>query len=170
MDSLTDLTTKYSAYSFFMDRGKIGYEMQESLNKALAQVHVIVEFFQLRSVDLPDPFEDAIQLSEVKKQEIMKATAELTKSKVEIDTMIIKAEMNRNVTLNIAEGEADARLKQANSYSNAYNATEMAMILGYAHLKDELPMTKNDQLLRYLQAKIVRQNRGRIVASIKTLS
>lgn len=29
MDVLTDMTTLYTAYDFFMDRAKIGYEMQE---------------------------------------------------------------------------------------------------------------------------------------------
>jgi hypothetical protein len=37
-------------------------------------------------VDLPDTFENAIQLSEVKKQEIKKAEAERSKTEVEINT------------------------------------------------------------------------------------
>jgi hypothetical protein len=64
-----------------MERQKIGYVMMEKLNEELQRTcFVVVEFFQLRSVDLPDSFEDAIQLSEVKKQEIKKADAEMSRS------------------------------------------------------------------------------------------
>ncbi len=58
-----------------------------------------IQFLQLRSVDLPNPFEDAIQESEVKKQDIKKAEAELNKVKVEVDTRIKSAEFQKNVTI-----------------------------------------------------------------------
>jgi hypothetical protein len=54
---------------------------------------------QLRSVDLPDPFENAIQESEVKKQDIKKAEAELNKVKIEVDTKIKAAEFQKRVTI-----------------------------------------------------------------------
>jgi hypothetical protein len=49
-------------------------------------------------VDLPDKFENAIQLSEVKKQEIQKAYAEKNKTIVELETLRLSAEYQRNVT------------------------------------------------------------------------
>ena len=58
-----------------------------------------MQFFQLRSVGLPAPFENAIQLSEVKKQDIKKAEAELNKVKIEIDTKIKSALFQKNVTI-----------------------------------------------------------------------
>jgi hypothetical protein len=58
-----------------------------------------IQFLQLRSVDLPNPFEDAIQESEVKKQDIKKAEAELNKVRVEVDTRIKSAEFQKNVTI-----------------------------------------------------------------------
>ena len=50
-------------------------------------------------VDLPDKFEDAIQLSEVKKQDILKAYAEKNRTIVELDTERIQAEFQANVTI-----------------------------------------------------------------------
>lgn len=50
-------------------------------------------------VDLPDKFEEAIQLSEVKKQEIQKAYAEKNKTQVELETMKLMAAYQRNITL-----------------------------------------------------------------------
>ena len=105
IDALSDLTTNYTAYNFFMDRGRIGTEMQQvTLTQALDAVlrekaSAIVEFFQLRSVDLPDDFENAIQLSEVKKQDIQKAEAERSRTQVEIQTKLMTADLNRNITI-----------------------------------------------------------------------
>lgn len=50
-------------------------------------------------VDLPDKFENAIQLSEVKKQEIQKAYAEKNKTVVELETLRLTAQYQRNITL-----------------------------------------------------------------------
>lgn len=58
-----------------------------------------IQFLQLRSVDLPNPFEQAIQESEVKKQDIKKAEAELNKITVEADTLIKSAQFQKNVTI-----------------------------------------------------------------------
>lgn len=77
IDVLSGNATQYSAYDFFVDRQRIGSNMQVALNQVFAShCYSSVEFFQLRNVDLPDKFEDAIQLSEVKKQSIQKAYAE----------------------------------------------------------------------------------------------
>lgn len=105
VDVLSDLTTNYTAYNFFMDRGRIGTEMQvvsarQALDTTLRRkVSAICEFFQLRSVDLPDDFENAIQMSEVKKQDIQKAEAERSRTQVEIKTKLMTADLNRNVTI-----------------------------------------------------------------------
>ena len=46
------------------------------LKEVRAKCHSNIDFFQLRSVELPTAFEVAIQDTEVKKQDIQKATAE----------------------------------------------------------------------------------------------
>jgi len=48
---------------------------------------------------LPDKFEEAIQLSEVKKQEIQKAYAEKNKTVIELDTLTLTAAYQRNITI-----------------------------------------------------------------------
>jgi hypothetical protein len=58
--------------------------------------------------------------------------------------------MNRNVTLNLAEGDAAAILAAAKAHSQSYNATEMAMISGYEEIKAGLGVTDNQELLQYL--------------------
>ena len=47
---------------------------------------------------MPDKFEDAIQLTEVKKQDIQKALAEKNKTEVEFETKKLEALYQMNVT------------------------------------------------------------------------
>lgn len=105
IDSISDTATLFSALSFFTDKVVVSKHMQENLDKALDHtVFVNVKFFQLRSIDLPDKYELAIQETEVTKQDIYKALAErqrrLTVQKMNVDLAEIRAES----TINEAEG------------------------------------------------------------------
>jgi hypothetical protein len=100
VDILTEEATKYTAYDFFMDRGRIKDDFQVNLNRVFNQVCFSnISFLQLRSVDLPNLFEESIQTSEVKKQDIQKAQAELNKVRIEVDTRIKAAEFQKNVAI-----------------------------------------------------------------------
>ena len=91
--TLTEEATKYTAYNFFMDRGKIKDDFQKELNEIFEQLcYSNIVFLQLRSVDLPNLFEQSIQESEVKKQDILRAKAEQNKIMIEVDTKIKAAE------------------------------------------------------------------------------
>lgn len=83
-----------------MDRGRIKDDFQVNLNKRFSEACFSnIQFLQLRSVDLPEAFEQSIQESEVKKQDIKKAEAELNKVKIEMDTIIKAAEFQKDVTI-----------------------------------------------------------------------
>lgn len=58
-----------------------------------------VQFFQLRSVQLPQKFEDSIAKTEVIKQSIQQAQAAKSKSVVALKTDLITAEFQKNVTI-----------------------------------------------------------------------
>lgn len=74
IDSISDTSTLYSSYDFFTQREKIAKRMETDLNNRMqSDIHCNVTFFQLRSIDLPNDYEDAIQLTEVTKQSILKA-------------------------------------------------------------------------------------------------
>jgi hypothetical protein len=100
VDILTEEATKYTAYDFFMDRGRIKDDFQVSLNRVFSNIcFANIQFLQLRSVDLPNLFEESIQESEVKKQDIQKAMAELNKVRVEVDTKIKAANFQKDVAI-----------------------------------------------------------------------
>lgn len=83
-----------------MDRGPIKDDFYKQLNIAYKKiVYSDVSFLQLRTVDLPDKFEDTIQLSEVKRQDIQKAYAEFNKVEVEVDTRIKSANFQADVII-----------------------------------------------------------------------
>lgn len=156
IDVLTDLATGYTAYDFFMERTKIGEAMQTALDQHFrTNCFSSVEFFQLRSVDLPDKFESAIQLSEVKKQDIKKAQAEKEKMVVELETSRIKAEYQKNVTINLATGEAKSITAKNQADVASFKLLAQARANSYQALKDELGLT-GPQLLDLIKAKLIR--------------
>lgn len=88
IDSISDVGTQYTAYDFFSKRKNISQSMSSQLNVRLQKdVFVEVVFFQLKSVNLPDDYENAIQATEVTKQGILKAQAEQLKNQVTLDML-----------------------------------------------------------------------------------
>merc|ERR1712048_909960 len=93
MDLITTLATSYNATAFFSDRNTISLEMEDELkNHFGVSAFSSVPFFQLRSVSLPSDFESAIQATEVKKQDIQTATAEMDNQQVQMQTQVLQAQ------------------------------------------------------------------------------
>lgn len=157
---LTEEATKYTAYNFFMDRGKIKDDFQLELDKQFNELCFSnIQFLQLRSVDLPNLFEASIQESEVKKQEIQKAKAEQSKIMIEVDTKIKAAEFQKNVIINMAEGEAEAIYKQNKADVDALIKMQQTQINVYKKLKETLNLS-NEELLSYIKSKIIKNYNG----------
>jgi len=62
---------------------------------------------------LPDAFEQEIQNTEVKGQDILKATSEKKRDQVKFDTNVIVAKLAVNSTLEIAHGIANKTIFEA---------------------------------------------------------
>jgi hypothetical protein len=157
IDILTDVATSFTAYQFFYDRQGIGDAMKNHLSDGFKDfAFASVEFFQLRQVDLPDPFETAIQESEVMKQDIEKAKAEKVQMEVQLETRIKQAEYQKEVNVNIAKGNAEALLKQNEVDVESFNYTQMSRANAYASLKSTLGMN-DKQLLKFMKTKIIKE-------------
>ena len=157
---LTEEATKYTAYNFFMDRGKIKDDFQNELNKIFEDICFSnIQFLQLRKVNLPILFEESIQESEVKKQDIQKAQAEQNKVKIEIDTKIKAAEFQKDVIINQADGEAKAIIKQNDAYVESLLKMQDMQTLAYKNLKESLGLS-NEDLLDFMKMKIVKEYDG----------
>ena len=158
--TLTEEATKYTAYNFFMDRGKIKDDFQYELDK-IFQVLCFsnIQFLQLRSVDLPNLFEASIQESEVKKQDIQKAKAEQNKIMIEVDTQIKAAEFQKNVSINKAEGEAKAIYEQNKADVESLMKMQQTQIYVYKNYKDTLKLD-NTKLLNLMKSKLIKGYSG----------
>lgn len=164
VDILTEEATKYTAYEFFWDRGVIKDDFQVALDNALAKTcFANIQFLQLKTVDLPDAFENAIQLSEVKKQDIQKAIAELNKVRVEVDTLIKSADYQKNVTINYAEGDAEAIIRENQASVDSLREVQDSQIQAYKKLKDNIGLD-NTSLLSFMKAKVVKGFNGENMA------
>lgn len=113
----------------------------------------------MRSVDLPNLFEEAIQESEVKKQDIKKADAELNKVRVEVDTRIKSAEFQKNVTINIAEGEAEAMLTENIAETDSLKKVQNSQTDSYKKLKQNLAL-ENPDLMKFIKTKVIKTYDG----------
>lgn len=82
--------------------------MKQDLQKQIRQkTYHEVEFFQLRSLNLPDEFEMEIQNTEVKGQDIFTANKELERDRVLFATSVDVANKAVNSTISQAYGEAN---------------------------------------------------------------
>ena len=80
-------------------RDEIALKMHEDLEYRLStDLFTKVVFFQLRSIDLPNDYEDAIQFTEVTKQSILLAEAQRKKNQVVLDTQIQQAAIAKQIT------------------------------------------------------------------------
>lgn len=157
IDILTDAATQYNASQFFFDKEKIQQYSQQQLNMTFAeQWFATVEYFQLKSIDLPDKYEIAIQETEVMKQDIHRAEAEKSKMQIELETKVKQATIASNININRAQGNA-ATLTQSNmATAESFYKIQNQQATSLAALVQSLQLTP-DQLIQYLRAKILKE-------------
>ena len=112
---------------------------------------------------MPNLFEEAIQESEVKKQDIKKAEAELNKVTVEVDTKIKSAKFQKAVAMNIAEGEASAMIQQNQANVDSLIRVQNSQSHAYKNLKQNLGMS-NDDLIDFIKTKVIKNYEGKNLA------
>lgn len=160
IDVINKVSNNYTAYDFFVDRSEISAVMENSLTGRLnADMGIDIKFFQLKTVDLPDSFEDAIQTTEVKKQDIEKAKAEKSKAVIEIETKIQKAQQNKEIILNQAYGQSNSTTYASIGEVKSYNVTEMTTVDAYSLLKQTSNLT-NTELLNYIKSNLIAAHSG----------
>ncbi|CAE7216631.1 unnamed protein product, partial [Symbiodinium microadriaticum] len=125
MEQLSTATTHHNAHFFFRNRTYVSTEMHRKLDEHFRK-HAFAEvpFFQLRTVHLPDDFEDAIRETQVQEQHIHIARLEQQKKKVTFATEVLKAEQAVKKINNEAGGEATATLTKNRAYCEQYKFTQ----------------------------------------------
>ena len=131
--------------------------MHKELNATFAEeCFATVEYFQLKSIDLPDAYEKAIQETEVKKQDIIKAQAEKDKVAIELETKVKQAEIASQIQVNQAQGEADASVVENVATAKAFYDVQTQQATSLAGVKQSLGLT-NQQVNQYMKTKLLKE-------------
>jgi len=158
IDRLTEIATEYTANEFFVDRTRIGRAMEKLLTEDFeSRLYATIFSFQLRSVGLPDEFEKAIQLTEVKKQDVHVAEAEQVSNKVGLETELMKANRRVKVKANIAEGFAESVMLENTADIEQFTQTQKKAAASYKGVLKELD-DKEGELLAYVQSRVLRDH------------
>jgi len=158
IEQLTTASTLHNANNFFSNRTTISLEMHNLLRDHFNKhAYADVPFFQLRTVHLPDQFENAIQETQVKQQEIQIASAEQSQNRVAYETRVLQAKQGVLVLQNQAEAEAASILAANDAYNRQYSVTQGLQSEALKRLKASAGWN-SEQLLEYLRIRAVRDH------------
>eukprot|EP00812_Abedinium_dasypus_P009581 NODE_3263_length_809_cov_393.672414.p1 GENE.NODE_3263_length_809_cov_393.672414~~NODE_3263_length_809_cov_393.672414.p1 ORF type:complete len:233 (+),score=87.18 NODE_3263_length_809_cov_393.672414:3-701(+) len=157
-DLISANATKYTANEFFEDRNSIGLKLESELKKLFSNVAFAdIAFFQLRSVSLPSAFEEAIQLTEVKKQDIRTAMAERDIKEVAMTTQVLQAQQEALAIGFKANATAQAKLLNMEAFVQQYNLAQRLQAESFAGLKQKLGDDEM-KLLEYMRTRAMRDH------------
>lgn len=149
-DNIRDSASFYTAIEFFNNRSLIGTFMTEFIAQEFNEnYYADVPALQLRAIDLPDTFEDALERAEVARQEIEIARLQQQAALIRAETAILEADAQRNITLIEANATAQAFLIQIEAQAQAVNITLTAEREAYYALSQSLNLT-SAELLSFL--------------------
>lgn len=158
IDRLTEAATNYTSPEFFTERTQIGHSMEAQLLQDFkARLYSTVFSFQLRTVDLPKAFEDAIQDTEVMKQDVRVAEAEQNSTRVSLATQLMQAQRRTKVKANKASGLSQSVMLDNTADINQFTATQEKAADSYAAVMEQLDENQQD-LLDYMEVRALRDH------------
>lgn len=158
MDIITSVATQFNATAFFNDRTTIGLAMEDELKSVFGkQAYSSIAYFQLRKVTLPKDFEDSIQDTEVKRQDIATASAEMLNQEVVMQTAVKVAEQSA-IGIGIdANATALATLAYVDAYVKQFNMTQTLQAVSFVKTLTELGGDES-KFLEYMRMRAVRDH------------
>jgi hypothetical protein len=158
VDRLTEIATEYTANEFFIDRTAIGTKMETVLKKEFeAHLFATIFSFQLRTVGLPQEFEKAIQLTEVKKQDVHVAEAEQNSTAVALETALMQAKRRVKVKSQSADAIAQSTMLANTADIEQFEKTQHLAADSYEGVLKALGSEEKD-LLSYMQSRVLRDH------------
>jgi len=160
IDRLTEAATQFTANEFFIDRTRIGKEMEELLRQDFERrLYSTIFSFQLRSVGLPAEFEEAIQETEVMKQDLKVAMMEQNSTRVSLQTSLMQAERRTRVMANKASGQAQSIMLANTADISQFLSTQEKSADSYSGVLKSLDSNERE-MLSYMQARVLRDHPG----------
>lgn len=118
-----------------------------------------VVFFQLRSIGLPDQYENEIQNTEVKGQDIHTAMAELNRDMVKFVTQVEIANLAVNATLETAYGNGNKTLFEAAAIESTIKDVIEMQVSAFKVMKTDLTFD-NNEIMEYLKKNLIKDYGG----------
>ena len=120
--------------------------MQQELSTDINVMYAEIVYFQMREIDLPDEFEEALKQVQIAQQQYQIALYEQQAAIVTAQTAIIEAQAQANITVLSAEASAEAYIIQMNATAQALNITLTAESLAYYAMGQQLNLTSTELL------------------------
>jgi len=117
----------------------------------------VYRFFQLRAVSLPSAFEQAIQETEVKKQDIQTAQAEYDNQEVQMKTAVLQTQQQAKSIALQANATAQSTLLNMQAYVEQFKLTQKLQAETFAPLYQKL-QNNESLLLEYMRARTLRDH------------
>jgi len=156
VDVISDTSTEYSSNDFFTKRSIIQERMLTDLrSKVLAATWHEIIYFQLRSISLPDAFEEEIENTEVKGQDIHTADAEVVKATVIQKTNVMIAELAVNATIETAMGNAKKITYEAEAVKSTVEEVVKNQAEAFGYMKTNLTFGV-PEVINYLKTNLVK--------------
>mmetsp|Transcript_68908 Transcript_68908/g.107918 ORF Transcript_68908/g.107918 Transcript_68908/m.107918 type:complete len:298 (-) Transcript_68908:1-894(-) len=158
IEQLTTATTKHNAHAFFENRTGLAAEMHKMLD-AHFRKHAFCEvpYLQLRTVALPSAFEDSIQDTQVKEQEIKVAEAQQDQNRINYETALLQAAQKVKVLEQQAEAMSTAIGLQNDAYCRQYQLTQSLQSQSLSEVAAKSAWSPKE-LLEWLRIRAVREH------------
>lgn len=166
--TLRDAASVFKAIDFFNNRTEVSIYMKNLLARDLATMYVEVAYFQLREIDLPDSFEDALERVQVAQQEYEIALFEQQAELVKAQTEIFRAQAQANITVISANATAEAFLINMRAQAEAVNITLAAESEAYYAMSQQLNLTNTELLALLWIMAILEHDEAMLIIGIDT--
>lgn len=163
-DTITREATRNNATFFFRNREVVSDMLKSAMqdtfeNSALCSLTA----FQLRKVILPAAFETQIETTEVKKQDIDVAKAEVEAKRTEGQTWVLQAQQEYQSRIFTAQAAAETITLNNQAYVQQFNLTQMLQAQGfetiYLNLGVEGDAAQSEaNLLEYMRMRALRDH------------
>jgi len=163
-----DVAARWGAFDFYFNRTQIQSAMRDELDKVLQEsLGVQVESYQLRNFDMPAPFEREIELTEQKRQGILKTLQEQQRARIDAESKVNVARENANVIRVQAQADRDAFLFERVAEADSINATIAAEKQSYGALQRALGLDA-EQLATFVWLRSVQDTTASQLIAVPT--
>jgi len=163
--SLTQVCSEYTAGQFFANQSAVEVAMKmrlsETFNQPEKKLNIAIKDVQLRSVDLPDKYEDAIARTQAEEQAYETAKAARETQKTQKETEVMLATKKQEQLMLEAEAQADKTRQENQAWIDQYTKFQQDQATAYASILAELGSTtgnKFDVLLELMSQKALKEH------------